>query len=370
MAASLSSISRRALLASGLGSLSAAAVPAISAGTEPTLGELAAKKGVLFGASFAVHELDTPYGAAYADLYKRECRVITSELELKMGTLRPSADTIDFAPADKLLAFAEANGQAVRGHTLIWNDALPDWIRRLGPGEAEHLLEAHIQTVMERYQGRVRHWDVVNEPIGPWDKLPGNLRTGVFLDALGEGYIARSFREARRVDPTAKLVLNEAQTESSDENGEVFRRSLMNLVKRLLAEGAPVDAIGLQSHIDTRRPYDFPRFAAYIAELAALGLEIHITELDVNDVAISGSNRERDRKVAAHYRAFLDAVLQVKAVTTIVTWQLADHTSWLNGFLKSKGTPRPPRPLPFDRAFRRKAAWNAIAAAFSDAPAR
>jgi endo-1,4-beta-xylanase len=360
-------LSRRALLAAGIGSLAA---PAAGGAIEPTLGALAGDKGLLFGASFAVHELDAPYGAAYADLYKRECRILTSELELKMGTLRPSADALDFAPADRLLAFAKANGQAVRGHTLIWNDALPDWFRRLGPGETEHLLDAHIQTVMERYRGRIKHWDVVNEPIGPWDKLPGNLRTGVFLDALGEGYIARSFREARRADPAATLVLNEAQTEPADESGEVFRQSLLALVKRLLAEGAPIDAIGLQSHIDTRRPYDFPRFAAFVAELAALGLEIHITELDVNDAGLTGPVRERDRKVAANYRAFLGSVLQVKAVTTVVTWQLADHTSWLNSVLKSKSKSRPPRPLPYDQAFRRKAAWEAIATAFRDAPAR
>lgn len=363
------SLTRREILAASAACGVAAALPAIAAGKE-SLGELAAAKGITYGASFAGHELDAPYGASYAAMYKRECRILTSELEFKLATLRPTADVIDFAPADRLMAFAEANGLAVRGHTLIWHDALPDWINRLGPGEAGYLLDAHIETVLERYAGRVKHWDVVNEPIGPWDKLPGNLRTGVFLAAFGEDYIARSFRLARKLDPKARLVLNEAQTEADDENSRTFRESFLALVRRLKDAGVPVDAVGLESHLVSSRRYDFPRFAAWIADLAALGLEIHITELDVDDAAFPSNIRERDKRVAAMYRDFLDAVLQVKAVTTVVDWQLADHTSWIYGAALAKNVKRLPRPLPYDSEFRRKPAWYTIAEAFRAAPAR
>ncbi|MGQ0672236.1 MAG: endo-1,4-beta-xylanase [Hyphomicrobium sp.] len=358
---------RQALLAAGA-VVAEPLLPALAA--EETLGALAAAKGLLYGASFASHELDQPYGSDYAAMYRRECRILTSELEFKMHSFRPTADVIEFAPADRFMSFAEENGLPVRGHTLIWHDGLPDWINRLGPGEAAHLLEAHIETILERYGGRVRHWDVVNEPIGPWDHLPGNLRTGVFRNAFGEDYIARSFRLTRKLDKTARLVLNEAQTEADDENSRTFRESFMALVRRLLDAGVPLDAVGLESHLVSSRPYDFPRFAAWLEELAALGLEVHITELDVNDEAFDADIAKRDKAVANMYRGFLDAVLKVKAVTTVVNWQLADHTSWLYGAALAKKSRRLPRPLPYDSKFRRKPAWYAMAEAFAAAPAR
>ncbi len=373
-------IDRRRLLAGAASLLAAVALPAerTAAGVAAvpagglSLGELAAAKGLLFGASFATHELDKPYGASYAATYAREARMVTSELELKLYTMRPKATALDFGPADRLVLFAREHGLALHGHNLIWNDALPDWIRRLGPDEAAFLMDTHITTVLERYRADIPTWDVVNEPIAPWDRLPGNLRGGVFYAALGEGYIAESFRVARRVAPQARLFLNEAQTESDDENGAVFRASLLALAKRLKAEGAPVDGIGLECHLDSRRPYDFPRFAAFVEELAAEGFEIAISELDVNDVAFPADPAERDRKVADVYRRFLAAVLPVKAVRRLTLWQIADHTSWMyydDVRLHPKALRRP-RPLPFDERFRRKAAWSAIAEALDAMPPR
>jgi endo-1,4-beta-xylanase len=369
-------LTRRATLAGGAITLAGAALPRFArAGIgeeKDSLGALAAAKGLRFGASFAVHELEEPYGPAYAEIYRRETKVIASEVELKLQTLRPTANTLEFGPADRLFAFAAENALAVRGHTLIWHDALPDWIERLGHGEAEQLLETHIEAVLERYRGRVLSWDVVNEPIAPWDRLPGNLRGGPFYAALGEGYIARSFRLARQIDPTARLVLNEAQTESEDEMGLVFRDSLSALLRRLRDIGVAIDVIGLQAHLDSRRPYDFPRFAAFVEELANEGYEIAISELDVNDQAFPADPRQRDQHVADLYTRFLGAVLQVKAVKTLVLWQLADSTSWLYRFDVEKypRAQRRPRPLLYDQNFMKKRAWLAVAAALEAMPPR
>ena len=337
-----------------------------------TLGALAAEKNLHFGASFSTAELDTAYGERYAGIYRRDARVLTSELEFKMGVLRPAADGIDFKPADRLVSFAEANGLSVRGHTLIWNDYLPDWIHALDAKGAARLLNDHVRTVMTRYRGRVRSWDVVNEPIGPWDRLPGNLRKGPFLSALGEDYIRRSFEVARSCDPDAELVLNEAQTESADENGETFRASFLSLLKRLKAQGAPIDGVGLQCHLDSGRPYQFARYAEWLEEIAALGYRILITELDVNDRALPDRIADRDMRVAKMYRDFLTAVLPVKAVTTLTLWQLADPTSWLYYGAREKAPDarRRPRPLLFDEDFQPKPAWRAVAECLSEMPAR
>ena len=343
-----------------------------AAASSQSLRHLAAAKGIVFGASLAVHELDRPHGARYAELYKSDAAIITSELEFKMSSLRPAVDRLDFSPADRLVDFALHNQMSVRGHTLIWNDDLPAWIKGLGPGEVEHLLESHIMTVLERYRGKVEYWDVVNEPIAPWDKKPDNLRDGPYYSALGEGYIARAFKLAREFAPTSKLVLNEAQTETDDANGEVFRTSLLSLVKRLKEQGVPIDAIGLQAHLKATAPYDFGKFADFAGSLGNLGFDVHITELDVNDTGIGGPISGRDATVADLYERFLNAVLQVPAVKVVQTWQIADGTSWMRDPLASSrmGIRAKARPLLYDETFRKKPAWEAVARAFAAAPTR
>lgn len=369
-------ILRRTLLR-GAASASAAglvALPRILQARDegPTLAGLAAAKGLVLGAAFAVHELDKPHGPAYARAYVRDTNSITSELAFKMSVLRPTANALNFEPADRTVAFAKTHALKLRAHTLIWNDDLPPWIWRLGPGEIEHLLDTHVMTMMERYRADVWAWDVVNEPIAPWDKLPGNLRKGPFLSALGEGYIARAFRNARRHDPKALLVLNEAQTETADDNGRVFRESLLALLRRLKSEAVPIDAIGLQAHLRSDRRYDHGLLTGFLDEIAALGYAIHITELDVDDDALPAAVDKRDAGVADVYARFLSAVLAHKAVTAVTFWELADHTSWLyyDHLAKSSDARRRPRPLLLDQRFAKKPAWHAVAKALTEMPPR
>ena len=255
---------RRQVLAGLTGALGIASTQAPKAfateiGTKRSLAAIAAEKGIKFGASFAVHELNGPRGHDYVQMYLRDARLLTSELGFKLATLRPTADKIDFYDADRLIEFAEKHAMQVRGHTLIWNDALPDWIKQASTADCRELLQSHIETVVTRYSNRVAYWDVVNEPIGPWDNNPGNLRGGPFYAAFGEGYIKRAFDVARRFAPAAMLVLNEAQTETHDDNGATFRDSLLGLLKRLKSEGAPIDAVASKAisgsaHRTTSRP--------------------------------------------------------------------------------------------------------------------
>ena len=340
--------------------------------SDRSLGAIAAEKGILFGASFAVHELDASYGEQYARIYQTDARILTSELEFKMSELRPTADKLDFAESDRLVDFAIKRNMKVRAHTLIWNDDLPDWIKMLTPDAAAQLLNVHITTVMERYKGRVDIWDVVNEPIGPWDKNPGNLRSGVYYTALGENYISTAFKKAREISPASTLVLNEAQTETNDDFGKTFRDSLLALLLRLKDDGAPIDAVGIQSHLRTAAPYDFAAFAAYLNEIAELGYAIHVTELDVNDTGTNGPVSKRDAAVADLYESYLNAVLKLPAVKVVQLWQLSDKTTWMQDpetAARMKIRPKA-RPLLYDDAFRKKPAWDAVARALSDAPAR
>ena len=343
-----------------------------TAPTVDSLGDLAAEKGLLFGASFSVAELDAADGTKYADLYKQQAHVLTSELEFKITSLRPNPETVDFGPADRLLAFAKSNGQKVRGHTLIWNDYLPEWIKALGPLETERFLEQHLTLVMSRYRGQVFEWDVVNEPIGPWDKLPGNLRGGLFYSAMSENYIERSFRLAKQLDPSARLFLNEAQTETDDDNGQVFRDSLLALLRRLAGKGVPITGVGLQCHLTSTALYNFEKFAAFLNEIAAMGFEISITELDVNDAEFPNSLTARDAKVAGLLGQFLAAILPIKAVKLLTTWQMMDEKSWLwySDVQNRPKARRRPRPLLFDGRYLPKPAYYAVADALRACPAR
>jgi endo-1,4-beta-xylanase len=234
------------------------------------------------------------------------------------------------------------------------------------------LLQAHVETVVTRYRDRVGYWDIVNEPIGPWDGNPGNLRGGPFYAAFGEGYIKRAFDIARQFAPKATLVLNEAQTETNDDNGATFRASLLELLKRLKDQGAPIDAVGIESHLKATAPYDFPAFAGFLSQIADLGYAIHVTELDVNDTGVPGSIAERDAKVAEIYGAYLSEVLKLDAVRVVELWQLSDATSWMKDpeTAAALGIRKGARPLIYDGAFRKKPAWDAVARALAAAPIR
>ncbi len=338
-----------------------------------SLGAIAAERGLLFGASFATHELDKPAGAQYAAMYLADARILTSELEFKMSSLRPRPGAINFDYADRFMTFAAKAGMLTRGHTLIWNDDLPDWIKAISSTDVTRLLDAHLTAVMTRYKGRVHSWDVVNEPIAPWENTPGKMRSGPFFAALGRGYIDRSFRLARQLDPAAKLVLNEQSTDRYDDYGKSFRDNFANLVDTLLSAGVPIDAIGLQCHLMPSKPFDFEDYARYIERFTRAGLEIHITELDIEDAEAGQPPAERDVQIARTYGQFLGAVLQNKRITQLIMWQFGDHHSWYHYQAMANGLANPaqwPRPLLYDGNYQKKPAWNAVAAALTHMPPR
>ncbi len=333
------------------------------------LGESARLAGVTYGAS-AGPPLFTD--AEYRLLYLRHCRAITSDVALKFDWLRPHDEAHwDWAPADRLVAFAERTGMAFRGHALIWNENAPPWLKKLSLAEIRRIFDEHIDTVVGRYAGRVAVWDVVNEPFWPGHGKAGGYRTGPWLEAFGPAYVERALRRARAADPHALLAVNEAHCERDDGVGRAIRAGMKRLTAELRDAGVPLDALGFQGHLQPQLPFDDARFAAFlhgIGEIGGKGLRLHITELDVNDESFPDDVRRRDNMVARRYSDFLTAVLAVKQVDTVINWQLSDRYSWYaslarDGRLRSK---RPPRPLPFDADYRRKKAWFAMARAFME----
>ena len=320
------------------------------------LADAAGRGGLLFGASIDHQVFDD---AAYSKLYERETGIVTTDTALKFDWMRPNPQTFSFAAADKIVAFADARRILVRGHTLAWNENLPDWLKRLSGAERTRIFDSHIDTVVARYAGRLHSWDVVNEPFWPQHNQPGGFRNGPWLDAMGPSYIDRALRRARAADGAVKLAINEAHCEIINGWGDGIRPRLLRLVDDLQHRGVPLDAVGLQGHLQPQWGYDDDAFLDYLTQLAARKIDIYITELDVNDIAYADDPARRDEQVARRYASFLGHVLRVPRVKLVITWQLADRYTWYRDVPGQMRDGRQPRPLLFDENFSRKPAWRA-----------
>lgn len=357
-------ISRRSFLA---GAAAGALSPAHGAETE-TLASAAARAGLIFGASIDSSGLDDP---AYFNLYKRETNMFVTDVALKFDWLRPAPDVWNVAPADRIVAAARAENKLVRGHTLIWNDNPPAWLKKLSSREIQRVFDEHIDKVVARYAGALHSWDVVNEPFWPMDGQRGGYRNGPWFAAMGPSYIEKAFRRVAAIDKTAKLTLNEAQCDNDGDWGRSIRPLLRNLVYGLLNRGAPLHAVGLQSHLQSGFPRNYPAFASYIEAFGAKGLEIYLSELDVNDSAFPDAVHDRDAAVAFLAREYLSKALAVPAVKMVVTWQLSDRYSWYRSpAVRRTAGPRWARPLPFDALYKPKPLRTAMLEAFRDRAAQ
>lgn len=341
-----------------------APMPQDSMAPVPSLCALAANSGLTFGASIGVEAIDH---ADYRQLYLDHARVVTSDVALKLPNLRPDPGAPRYQAADRLVDFAHANGMAFRGHTLIWNENNPDWVKALGKAELGALLDRHVEETVGRYAGRLHSWDVVNEPFWPDHKAPGFFRKGPWFNALGPDYVGRALRRAAAADPKARLVINEAFAERGDGLGRAVRREMLRLIDDLQHAGVPLHAIGLEAHLQPQFPSDDTGFLIFLDQIARRGLEIYITELDVDDVGLPDDIGQRDEIIADRVYAFLSRALGCPAVKILECWQLSDKYSWFAdpAMASRRSGGGPPRPLPFDRDMRRKPMFNAIARVLS-----
>ncbi len=331
------------------------------------LGELAHKKGLLFGA--AMSRRDLRFERA---IYLAEARIITPGDEMKFHDIWPQPEIIDFEGADTLVGFAERHRMAIRGHTLIWNEYLPQWVYRLSKRDIASLVDRYIDLVAGRYRGRIHSWDVVNEPLSTEPADKDWLARGPFFDALGQDYIARSLRRARAADPSAKLLINETHTERGNWFGHMYQRRLLRLIDELKSADVPLDGIGLQAHLDPSDPFRPDEFLEFLEKIAERGLEIQITELDVVDKSFPDDIAQRDAEMAQWLLTFLRTALKCRAVKVLVTWGFTDHTSWIyhNSLKESPRAIRRPRPCLYDDKLQRKPSWHAVATALQGMPPR
>jgi endo-1,4-beta-xylanase len=333
-------------------------------------------------------------------LVKEQFSQISPENDLKWALIHPreGAEGYNFGPADAYVNFGLSNKMYIVGHTLVWHNQTPNWVfagtnpppaaddaasnsvrtnavergfgRRFGGyrgprASREELLARmrdHIHTVVGRYKGKVKVWDVVNEAVA--DGGTNLLRNSLWLQIIGPDYIAKAFQYAHEADPDAVLRYNDYGLENPAK-----REKFVALVKSLQEQHVPVMAIGSQTHVSVSSP-SFETEDMELADLEALGLPIHITELDVNgaragqsntgaDVAnnaattqgglIDEANQRLANEYATLFRAFLKHRNSVKVVTF---WGANDGVSW-----RANG-----RPLLFDGNDQPKPAFDAVIA--------
>ncbi len=194
---------------------------------------------------------------------------ITPENVLKWESVHPQPDKYNFTPGDSYVAFGEAHGMWIIGHTLVWHNQTPRWVFEDANGkpvDRDTLLKRmhdHIQTVVGRYKGRIKGWDVVNEALNE----DGTMRQTQWLKIIGDDYIAKAFEYAHEADPAAELYYNDYSLEN-----EAKRHGAIELIKKLKAQGVPITAVGLQGH----DKMDWPTAEqedATIADFAKLGVK-------------------------------------------------------------------------------------------------
>jgi endo-1,4-beta-xylanase len=349
-------------------------------------------------------------GAKDVVLLKEHFNQITAENDMKWQLIHPreGKDGYDFGPADAFVNFGLSNKMYLVGHTLVWHSQTPNWVfagtnpapasasnaspaalantnapgtnrvgrGRFGPGfgggfgryngpraSRDELLlrmREHIHTVMGRYKGKVKSWDVVNEAIADGNGT-NVLRNSLWLEIIGPDFIAKAFQYAHEADPDAILRYNDYGLENPAK-----RKKLITLLKSLQAQNVPIHAIGSQAHLNVSTTFE--TMDQTLTEIAALGLPIHITELDVNSAAggqrgfgadISENAaatrgplvREAEQKLADAYAGIFRAFLKHRGSVKMVTfWGVNDANSW-----RANG-----KPLLFDVNAQPKPAFDAV----------
>jgi endo-1,4-beta-xylanase len=243
---------------------------------------------------------------------------------LKWTNLRPKVDQYDFIAADHEFAYAKEHGLAVHGHNLCWNSSNPAWFDSvLTKQNAREYLSSYITTVVGRYRGQVNAWDVVNEPIAIWTKQPDGLRAGPWLEFIGPEYIDVAFHATQTADPASLRTLNlNGCEEQSYSSVDVVRAASLNLIKTLLKRRVPLQAVALEAHIDG--PWR-PKDSAYLRDT---GVQVYISEFDVNDTAIQGTEAQVKELVAETHRNYLTEMLSVISVERLIFWSMSDRFDW------------------------------------------
>lgn len=326
-----------------------------------SLRQAAEAKGKLVGAALAADLLGRP---AYARAAAFDFNYLTPENDTKWQNTEPAPGQFTFERGDRLMAFAREHNMKVKGHTLVWHQALPAWVERLDESGLREALRSHVKEVAAHFRGQVYAWDVVNEAIA--DGGRGHRSDSVFLQKLGPVYIEEAFRAAHAADPEALLFYNDYDAEAV---GLPKSEAVYRLVKDLVDKGVPISGVGLQMHVDPRSlgrteaalEKRLAAIAANMQRLAALGLKVNLSELDVPVGAIPGDRQTKWQRQAQLYEAFVGLCVEQAACDAVTLWGFVDSHTWLNmpEFARYRGK-MPHEPLLYTANYEAKPARDGV----------
>ena len=318
------------------------------------LRELADAAGLTIGAAVAWEPLRTDPG--YAALAAEQFHVLTPENALKWAPIEHTQGSRDLSRAHDVLGFAESNGQAVRGHALVWDLEIPSWVDVGDKGALVAAQSAHLDATVREHAGRIAVWDVVNEALDEG----GQLKLTPLLRHVGPDHIADAFRAAHRADPAARLFYNDYAVLWPGDKAAGLDR----LVDRLLSQAVPVHGVGLQSHLHLLPDagLDWAGIEAHIQALGARGLEVHLSEIDVRVADLDGSRQGRWLAQAQAVHHLVDICRRQPACTQVTFWGITDRYSWVDRVIG------PDDPLLWDDELREKPALQAVREALAGKP--
>lgn len=297
---------------------------------------------------------------------KENFNAVVAENCMKSGPIQPKEGEFDFALADKFVEFGIQNNMHITGHCLVWHSQAPRWFftdsegKEVSPEVLKERMKKHIYTVVGRYKGKIKGWDVVNEAI----EDDGSFRKSKFYQILGEDFIKYAFQYAHEADPDCELYYNDYS-----EAIPAKRDGIARMVKKLKDQGIRIDAVGMQCHVGL----DYPSLEDYekaIQTYSALGVKVMVTEMEISvlptpefgrgaDIATNVAYQEKlnpytqglpdSARVALdnRYSDFFKLFLKYDdAFTRVTVWGVNDALSWKNGF-PVRG--RTDYPLLFDR---------------------
>lgn len=368
-------ISRRHLLAMGgttAALIAAAKLQAAEKAAAATGLKEAYKDDFLIGAALSASIVRAQDPKLVA-LINKDFNSITTENCQKWGEIRNEDGSWKWQDSDAFVEFGSKHNLHMVGHTLGWHSQIPDSVFKDKDGNyitKEALAkkqQEHITTLVNRYKGKIAAWDVVNEAVGD----DGKMRDSHWYKIMGDDFLLNAFNLAHEADPKAHLMYNDYNNERADK-----RKVTLEMLARLQKRGAPIHGLGMQAHVGLES--NLQDFEDSILAYSALGLKVHLTELDIDvlpsvwnlpvaeistrfdykperDPYIKGLPKEIDEKLAKAYETLFKILIKHRdKVDRVTFWGISDDASWLNDF-PIKG--RTNYPLLFDRQQQPKAAY-------------
>jgi endo-1,4-beta-xylanase len=321
-----------------------------------TLKAAAARRKIIISTAVNPAHLDD---TEYTSILATDFAGVEPENAMKFAQIHPrpniNEQPYDFTAADRLVAFAQRNRMQVRGHTLVWHKQNPDWVTQsnFDTAQLNSILEDHIKQVVSHFGTKVFAYDVVNEAFNDDGTMRNTIwynQPGIGFAGKGTSYIALAFEWAHAANPAAKLFYNDYDAEMVNKKSD----AIYAMAREFKNRNVPINGIGFQMHVSLKSdtPENLQSFAVNLKRFADLGLEIHITELDVRLPSVDAASLAAQAK---YYGEIVDVCVRESACKMIQTWGFTDKYSWIPTAFPGDGWA-----LHWDSAYQKKPAYGAM----------